>query len=84
MTMTRKLLLLALIVGLAGCSSAYPFMTVQNPGMAQVGDATVQLIFANPNYEEHMLKDDPLVGFGKKAGMPSITGGVGLTATWHF
>jgi hypothetical protein len=84
MTTTRKLLLLALIVGLAGCSSASPFLTVQNPGMAQVGDATVQLIFANPNYDDHLLTDDPLEGYGKKAGMPSITGGVGLTATWHF
>ena len=83
--MIRKLLLLALILGFAGCANTQVLYSPATPGVAYIDGAQVQLLFSNPNYDkDHEIEDVPIEVFGKKGGMPAVTGGLGLMSTWHF
>ena len=84
--MMRKILFLALILGLAGCAGSQPaFDNPARPGMANINGAQVQLLFSNPNYDrDHDVEDVQTETFREKGGMPAVTGGVGAMSIWHF
>lgn len=93
--MNRKIILAAsaliVLFGVYGCttSTSNVFFNPDHPGMAYLGGGELQLLFANPEYSD--LRD-PMVReeyqqmevFGKRAGYPSVSGGIGAMEVWHF
>ncbi len=91
--MNRKIFLAAtaliVLFGIYGCATTSVFLDPQRPGAAYVAGGELQLLFANPEYAD---LSDPMMRqqyqqmevFGKRAGYPFVTGGIGAMEVWHF
>ena len=82
--MRRIMLLLVMLAGLSGCAAMNKFYYSTNGGLLPLpGGGDVQLLYSNPNYDPNSRDTVPLL-FGKNAGEPTVTGGIGAMGIWRF
>ena len=80
----RTMLLMVMFLGLSGCAAINEFYYSSSPGLLPLpGGGDVQLFYSNPNYDPNSKDTVPLL-FGKNAGEPTVTGGIGAMGIWRF